>query len=150
MHLSWGCLLLLIKKMQIISIMVETKLYFSHSHINVCTQCDILYKIVSPPPPIPHPHTPPPKCVGFRRPPAQRTGCTHSVILCLPGSLPEQEHRQGVGKTRFKVTQKDDFSILNPNLNPVVINFSVYQINIEINKKYSLLKVISLKEKNLI
>ena len=153
MFLSGDCLLSLITVGKKISIMVGIKLYLSHNNINICIQHYILFKIVSHPPPILHPCLPTLKCIIFRRTaPSKQHQFIQSMVYPPSGTMPARGSNwiggAGYRQDHVKVTQKDDFNILNSSLNSAVVIPQPMRLILKWNLKNTAhLKCISLKEK---
>ena len=153
MFLSGDCSLSLITVGKKISITVGIKLYLSHNNINICIQHYILFKIVSHPPRILHPCLPAPKCIIFRRTaPSRQHQLIQSMAYPPSDTMPARGSNwiggAGCRQDHFKVTQKDDFNILNSSLNSVVIIPQPMRLIMKWNfKNTAHLKCTSLKEK---
>ena len=153
MFLSGDCLLSLITVGGKISIMVGIKFYLSHNNINICIQHYMLFKIVSHPPPILHPCLPTPKCIISRTAPPKQHQFIQSMVYPPSGTMPARRSNwlggAGCRQDHVKVTQKDDFNILNSSLNSAVIIPQPMRLILKLNlKNTARLKCISLKEKN--
>ena len=77
--------------------------------------------MVSHPPRILHPCLPTPKCIIFRRTAPSRQHQLIQSIVYPPSDTMSARGGAGCRQDHFKVTQKDDFNILNSSLNSVVI-----------------------------